>query len=448
MQAATQPPLVGPTSPQECTPYPHATKLRAERRRIETPSIEKSSALRFDALRIALGLALVVHFVKQLPHTPALVAQGGLFAPELSTYLTGPGLAWGVSFSELTPTHVRIWFGVALALCCAIALGWRTRLCAAALLAMCTETYWGIYPATLRDDQIACVTAAWLMLFPFGRTLQLWRLSNRESWRQHWAESSRLSIPRGTRLVFAVQLLLVEFQVLVLPTVRDGTWLPLFGWVMLIAAARLSSHRFSISLALALTLALHVGFYIETEMLLASVALFCAFAFVLTVNGSIAISPTPKVGAGIALAGVLSLVQTLCATSSAFHWQRPFFVTSRILADLGMAPPASVLLGTRGATAQIHRLSPESTIPETPPDTLRDRAVLAVASAPESERMTRLRSTVAGRYANAYCSRHPHFDGSAQLVALDRQRELPLAWFACLRSRPSDVVLLRPNGAN
>jgi hypothetical protein len=144
-------------------------------------------ALPVDLFRVLAGLVLTVHFARQLSTVPALLGPEGLYDPTLINQIGGQ-VVWGRVFGMLPQVGVVFWFGISTLLAALVTIGWRPRLCAALLLVLSVEAFWGLFPATVFEDRIANLILLWLVLLRTGHTLQLWRIRFGRAFADTWRD--------------------------------------------------------------------------------------------------------------------------------------------------------------------------------------------------------------------------------------------------------------------
>lgn len=397
------------------------------------------------ALRGLLGLLLLVHFSEQAIMLPSLLNDEGIFHPGLIELTAGFGSPWGRVFATLSAEEIRLWFSVCALLSAFIAIGWRSRLCALGVLVLSIEAYWGMYPAAVRDDQMANAALLWLLLLPSGGLAQLWRVGRGLAGEGGIVGWQPGPLPRGTLVVLGAQLLVLELSFLVIPQYRRGEGLFCLGGLLTIAAARCWPFRFSRHLSLLLAAGLHLAFFLDSHLLVTSLGLFAATAVVLLAQPEQRERPAPALDAGLAVAGLLSFMLAFCSVASAARWERAFQVSARIIADVGMAPPAAVVLGSDVTAARVESSAADGG--SGPRQVLRlqdrDRALLGVAVAVEAQELGELRARMVGGLAQRFCQRFSSYSGSARLLAETRRQVLPLAWLSCSVGQVSDLVLLQ-----
>lgn len=119
-------------------------------------------ALAIDAFRCVVGLALCVHFGKQLLESSALLEARMIMSANGSTWIER-ALGIGVPAASI--------FGVACVLALSIAAGSYPKACAALLLPISVSLQHTLASVARLDDWIANVALCWMLLLPIGASL-------------------------------------------------------------------------------------------------------------------------------------------------------------------------------------------------------------------------------------------------------------------------------------
>jgi len=157
------------------------------------------SPLPLEVFRIAAGSALCAHFALHFAQTVELLAFAGVYDATIAGLPVEPGWLG----SGLAPWTLRCVFGAGMLCAAAVALGIAARVAAGLLYALCVLTYAAIFPVAGLDDQLANLSALFLVLLPVGTRLCL------SASRPRRTRAERATVPGLSAALLLVQLSVV-----------------------------------------------------------------------------------------------------------------------------------------------------------------------------------------------------------------------------------------------
>ena len=169
-------------------------------------------------LRIGYGLVYLVFLLREFPHREALWGPDAAWTPALEHQYAarqnwyGWIRSWSTLLATTSDTRFELSYALALAICVAMVLGWRTRLTSVAF--MLVVTVFSARDPFLDDggDNVLVLMSIYLVFIASGRRLCLdARRPSAES-RTEWAEVRR----RIVTLVHNAAVLVVGFQMCVI----------------------------------------------------------------------------------------------------------------------------------------------------------------------------------------------------------------------------------------